>query len=149
MLLDLEDPSKIVARAKWNRYEAENQDSKYWDNKGGQEYVDENGQLVKPGDYIDYEGNKVDFIGRVPEYDPETNRFVIVRQTWISTCLICGSFDIILGLPYAHIVILILNALIALGLVIFGCLVLKDFWCQRKKPEGVCTDMDWKRLLRV
>ncbi|RMF06984.1 sugar phosphate isomerase/epimerase [Candidatus Woesearchaeota archaeon] len=55
-------------------------------------YRDKNGNIVRPGDYIDYDGNLVEDPfnirfqtfqtdklsgGRVPEYDPETGRFKV------------------------------------------------------------------------
>jgi sugar phosphate isomerase/epimerase len=59
-----------VARAVWNT----------WD--GNSAYTDTKGQLVAPGNYVDYNGNKLSFDDRVPKYDPETNRFVIHRERW-------------------------------------------------------------------
>jgi sugar phosphate isomerase/epimerase len=69
-----------VARAVWNRYQESNKN--YWDRQRGQSYVDENGNTVNSGDYIDYEGNKVDIKDRVPEYNDSTGRFKVKYNTW-------------------------------------------------------------------
>ena len=62
--------SEVVPRALWNRY------------KGSESYTDLKGNTVNPGDYIDYENNKVSFEERVPEYDPENSTFLVRRETW-------------------------------------------------------------------
>ncbi len=69
-----------VARAVWNRFQESN--DAFWDKQGGQSYIDENGNTVNPGDYIDYEGNKSDIKDRVPEYDTNTGRFKVKYNTW-------------------------------------------------------------------
>lgn len=63
--------NQIVSRAVWNTYEGEGA------------YVDSQGHTVQPGNYIDYDGNKISELGkRVPKYDAENNTFIIHRQTW-------------------------------------------------------------------
>ncbi|MDP7323161.1 MAG: hypothetical protein QF632_00195, partial [Candidatus Woesearchaeota archaeon] len=71
--------NQVIARAKWNQYEEGNVQ---FSNKEGGTYMDDRGHEVKPGDYIDYEGNWVNFKDRVPEYDKENNTFKVIRQTW-------------------------------------------------------------------
>lgn len=63
--------NQLVPRAVWNTYE------------GKDEYADSKGQNVKPGDYVDYDGNKIEELkDRVPKYDKEKNTFIIQRQSW-------------------------------------------------------------------
>jgi hypothetical protein len=71
--------NQIVPRAVWNRYEKGNS---VWEEKKGQDYNDEEGNVVEEGDYIDYEGLKMDRINRVPVYDPEKKTFKIHQQRW-------------------------------------------------------------------
>ena len=60
-----------VFRPVWNRY------------KGKETYIDENGKAINPGDYIDYEGNKVEnFEDRVPEYDFDKGIFKTEKKIW-------------------------------------------------------------------
>tara|TARA_Y100000310_G_C20702985_1_gene831813 strand:+ start:748 stop:2853 length:2106 start_codon:yes stop_codon:yes gene_type:complete len=72
--------NQIVARAKWNRYNEEN--DKLYGEKQGESYTDEAGQVVNKGDYVDYEGKKVNFRDRVPVYDEEKNTFIVEQQSW-------------------------------------------------------------------
>ncbi|MBN2112266.1 sugar phosphate isomerase/epimerase [Candidatus Woesearchaeota archaeon] len=63
--------NQVVYRPNWNRHE------------GKESYVDDNGKTVKPGDYIDYEGRKVEqFEERVPKYDSDKGIFETKRMTW-------------------------------------------------------------------
>lgn len=63
--------NQVVARAVWNTYD------------GNKTYTDTKGQNVSPGDYVDYDGNKIiKFDERVPKYDPEKNTFLVQRQGW-------------------------------------------------------------------
>jgi sugar phosphate isomerase/epimerase len=71
--------NQIVARAVFNRYESGND---IFSEKQGEEYADENGNTVRPGDYVDYWGNYVKREERVPKYDKEKNTFVVTRQGW-------------------------------------------------------------------
>tara|TARA_Y100000310_G_scaffold325725_1_gene389627 strand:- start:5406 stop:7520 length:2115 start_codon:yes stop_codon:yes gene_type:complete len=71
--------NQIIARAKWNQYEEGNEQ---FQKQSGTTYSDDKGHEVRPGDYIDYEGNWVDFKDRVPEYDKENNTFVVRQQKW-------------------------------------------------------------------
>jgi len=68
-----------VAQAVWNKYEP---GSEEWQKHDGKPYVDERGNIVEPGDYIDYEGNKVNRNERVPKFDKEKGTFVVVRKGW-------------------------------------------------------------------
>ncbi len=73
--------NQLVARARWNKYEEDNKD--VWDEHGGKSFVDANGRTVKPGDYVDYWGNKIEERkNRVPMYDKENNTFIIQTQDW-------------------------------------------------------------------
>jgi sugar phosphate isomerase/epimerase len=74
-----------VARAIWNRYEEENKS--FWSARGGKSYVDDNGNTVNQGDYIDYEGNKIvnpydPLKGRVPRFDTDSGRFAVKLYEW-------------------------------------------------------------------
>ncbi|MBW2978242.1 sugar phosphate isomerase/epimerase [Candidatus Woesearchaeota archaeon] len=69
-----------VARPIWNKYEERNKE--YWDEKSGKSYTDANGNKVNSGDYIDYEGNKIDIKNRVPVYDTTTGRFKVELYEW-------------------------------------------------------------------
>jgi len=71
--------NQIVARAVWNRFDSGNE---IYKEKNGKEYVDSNGHVVGPGDYIDYWGNYVDRDKRVPKYNKESNTFEITQQGW-------------------------------------------------------------------
>ncbi|MBI2112678.1 hypothetical protein HYT52_04040 [Candidatus Woesearchaeota archaeon] len=71
--------NRRVARQVWNKYD-ENQ--KVWKEKSGGTYTDKKGQEVHPGDYIDYEGNKLDMEFRVPRYDKEAGRFMVEHLDW-------------------------------------------------------------------
>jgi len=60
-----------VYRPVWNRH------------KGNDTYIDEAGKTVRPGDYINYEGNIVEsFEERVPEYDADKGIFMTEKRTW-------------------------------------------------------------------
>jgi hypothetical protein len=71
--------NQIVPRAVWNRFEKGN---KFWEAQDGSSYTDELGNEVQEGDYVDYEGRKVDRNGRVPRYNKEKNTFDIQQQRW-------------------------------------------------------------------
>ncbi|MBU1111818.1 MAG: hypothetical protein KJ896_03490, partial [Nanoarchaeota archaeon] len=71
---------KTVAKPVWNRYEEKN--SEMWNQHGGSNYVDENGNRVMPGDYVDYYGNKIDRANRVPVYDKEEGMFKVRQVGW-------------------------------------------------------------------
>ena len=60
--------SRKVARPVWKKYE---KGDEYWDEKESGRYTDENDKEIKPGDYIDYYGNKVEMAERVPVFDKE------------------------------------------------------------------------------
>lgn len=72
--------NRKVARQIWNRYEEKN--AEYWEKKGGETYSDVNGNLVKPGDYIDYEGNRLDMELRVPRFNREKGEFEAEQLNW-------------------------------------------------------------------
>ena len=77
--------NQTVARPVWNKFEPDNK--VFWDSHGGNSYVDSNNNVVNPGDYIDYEGNKIvdpfdPHNGRVPCYDASTNRFKVYSSKW-------------------------------------------------------------------
>ena len=71
--------NKKVAKPVWKRY---NEGDEYWQENNGLEYTDSNNQTVKPGDYIDPFGNKVDPAHRVPLYDKEKGQFVVQQMGW-------------------------------------------------------------------
>jgi len=72
--------NQIVPRAIWNRYETENKD--FWDEHNGESYTDEKGNTINSGDYIDYEGNKIKRIDRVPRYNKKEGTFDIEEVDW-------------------------------------------------------------------
>lgn len=72
--------NRRVARPIWNKYEPEN--GEYWEKQKGRTYVDQNGQAVNPGDYIDYFGNKISPDWRVPRYNKETRNFDTWQMEW-------------------------------------------------------------------
>ena len=63
----------------WKKF---NKNDSFWEEKGGRSYTDSNGKTVKEGDYIDYWGNKVDRIHRVPIWDEEKKQFKTQQLTW-------------------------------------------------------------------
>ena len=71
--------NQIVPRAVWNRYESGNE---FYQENSGSEYHDEEGVLVKEGDYIDYEGRRLERPDRIPKYDKEKNTVVIREERW-------------------------------------------------------------------
>jgi len=71
--------NQLVPRPVWNRYE---KGTEQWEKYKGESYLDENGQNVKPGAYIDYEGRLVNTEERMPKYDKEKNTFLIHQDTW-------------------------------------------------------------------
>jgi len=71
--------NRKVSRPVWKRY---NEKDEVWKEKGGNEYYDENNQIVKKGDYIDYFGNKVNPADRVPIFDKEAGHFVVKQYGW-------------------------------------------------------------------
>lgn len=73
--------NQLVPRAVWERYEKGNP---FWEKYNGKPYFnEETGQWVKPGDYIDYEGNKIDDpADRVPKFDRDKNEFVVKNYVW-------------------------------------------------------------------
>ncbi len=71
--------NQLVPRAVWNRYEEGNE---FWEKHNGQPHPDDKGNIVKPGDYIDYEGRVVVRAKRVPVYDEENNTFLVHREKW-------------------------------------------------------------------
>jgi len=62
--------NQVVPKPEWNRFE------------GIDNYVAPCGNVVKQGDYIDYEGKKVRRKDRVPKYDRKSGRFVMKDATW-------------------------------------------------------------------
>lgn len=72
--------NRYVARPKWNVYDHQNED--IWKEMKGKEYEDAKGNVVRPGDYIDYFGNKLKMAERVPRFDKENQRFVIEQLHW-------------------------------------------------------------------
>ncbi|MBS3128141.1 hypothetical protein J4410_03275 [Candidatus Woesearchaeota archaeon] len=64
----------------WSRYNEKNK--KVWEKYEGRPYHDEKGNLVKPHEYIDYEGNKVERKERVALYDFDRHTLVIQKRTW-------------------------------------------------------------------
>jgi len=71
--------NRKVSRPVWNRYD-ENNDS--WQEHDGKEYLDSAGHKVKPGDYLDYFGNRLDPEKRVPRYDQEKGTFMVDQLDW-------------------------------------------------------------------
>jgi len=71
--------NQIVPRPVWNKYEKGND---FWEENNGEQYTDPNGNIIKPGDFIDYEGNLVDIDHRMPKYDKEKNTFVVHQERW-------------------------------------------------------------------
>lgn len=71
--------NRKVARPIWKRYE---KGDEYWDEYGGNEYKDAAGNEVKPGDYIDYEGNKLDPAMRAPKFDKDKGVFLVKQMEW-------------------------------------------------------------------
>ncbi|HLC90923.1 MAG TPA: TIM barrel protein [Candidatus Nanoarchaeia archaeon] len=71
--------NRKVARQVWNRYD---HDSEQWSEHGGNSYTDSKGNMVQPGDYVDYYGNKLDMELRVPKYDKEQGRFMAEHLDW-------------------------------------------------------------------
>src|SRR3989344_3056493 len=73
--------SRKVARPVWNRYEPENED--VWGRHKGKEYPDARGNVVKPGDFIDYEDHKVlELNNKVPRFNSKTGKFDIQQMGW-------------------------------------------------------------------
>ncbi len=72
---------KTVTKAKYMRYNNE-RGGDIWEEHKGKEYVDEKGQVVKEGSYIDYLGNKVEKTNAVPIYDKDTGRFETEQVGW-------------------------------------------------------------------
>ena len=62
--------NRPVARPVWNRYEEGNE---YFKEHQGEAFRDNNGELVRPGDYISYLGEKTDPKDRLPTV-PSTRR---------------------------------------------------------------------------
>lgn len=62
--------NQIIPKAEWNKHD------------GVDNYIDAHGNRVKQGDYIDYEGNKVDRKNRIPKYDKKTGIFVMKDAKW-------------------------------------------------------------------
>src|SRR3989344_6996171 len=71
--------NRKVSRPVWKRYQ---ESDDYWGEHEGKEYLDDNKQRVKPGDYIDYFGNKVEMAYRVPEFDAQADSFKIKQMDW-------------------------------------------------------------------
>lgn len=71
--------NRAVSRPVWKRYK---EDDSYWKEKGGKNYYDEKGNLVKKGSYIDYDGNLVDPRERVPVFDSEKGHFKTKQYNW-------------------------------------------------------------------
>ncbi len=71
--------NRKVSRPVWNRYSEENE---LWKEKGGKSYLDSKGKEVKPNDYVDYFGNKINPELRVPLYDAEKKEFVVKQMGW-------------------------------------------------------------------
>ncbi|MFH1317371.1 MAG: hypothetical protein ABII01_07660, partial [Candidatus Woesearchaeota archaeon] len=67
----------------WNRYNDENDGmSHLWKQNDGKPYKDEHGNIVRPGDYIDFYGNKLERKTRIPEFDPDEKLFKVEKKTW-------------------------------------------------------------------
>lgn len=71
--------NRNVARPIWNRYDESNDT---WKEHGGKTYTDAQGRTVKPGDYVDYFGNRLDPENRVPQYDSNAGTFRVHQLTW-------------------------------------------------------------------
>lgn len=71
--------NRAVSRPVWKRY---NDHDEYWKEKGGKDYYDEKGNLVKKDSYIDYEGNLVEPAKRVPVFDKEAGHFKVKQYNW-------------------------------------------------------------------
>ncbi len=71
--------NRNVSKPVWKVY---NQEDDFWEKQGGKEYTDSNGKIVKPGDYIDYWGNKLSRDVRVPRYDAENRHFMTRQMGW-------------------------------------------------------------------
>ena len=71
--------NKKISRPVWNRYEEGGEE---WNEHGGKEYVDIDGKTVKPGDYIDPFGNRLNPEDRVPKFDKEKGNFMTTQLGW-------------------------------------------------------------------
>ncbi len=71
--------NRPVARPIWNRYEEGNE---YWDEHGGNTYRDKNGEVVRPGDYLNYMGERIDPKDRLPKFNKEKEAFETQLMTW-------------------------------------------------------------------
>jgi len=56
--------------------------SPVWNKHEGKSYVDNNGNTVKHGDYINYESCKISRTDRVPKYNKSTGTFIMKDKTW-------------------------------------------------------------------
>jgi len=72
--------NQVVPRAVWNKYEPDNKE--LWEKYGGKEYVDERGNVVRPGDYVHYEEYKLERAERVPRYNKDKNTFDVQEVKW-------------------------------------------------------------------
>lgn len=68
-----------VARPVWLQYDEKSEE---WKKRNGKEYRDVNGNVIHNGEYIDYEGNKVDMAKRVPLFDPDKGEFITELYDW-------------------------------------------------------------------
>ncbi|MBI2662238.1 hypothetical protein HYX11_02155 [Candidatus Woesearchaeota archaeon] len=71
--------NREVARPVWKRY---NQEDELWKEKKGEDYKDVNGEIVRPGDYLDQFGNKIEPKYRVPRYNKDKGEFEIKPLKW-------------------------------------------------------------------
>ncbi len=79
------EKDRLVAFPNWNRYIPTNE--AYWKRENGKSYTDENGRMVKAGDYLDYRGNLIEdpfdtHQGRVPKYNKDTGRFDVKYMSY-------------------------------------------------------------------
>lgn len=75
--------NRDIAKPVWKRYEPGDE---IWEEHSGKDYqyVDEQGetQTVTKGNYIDYQGKKLDAAQRIPQFDKEKGEFKITQMGW-------------------------------------------------------------------
>lgn len=67
--------NQVINYPVWRRYEPEPGEPDH--------YTDMNGNIVKKGDYIGWDKEKLSREERIPEYDGEKNTFIVERKDWI------------------------------------------------------------------
>lgn len=76
--------NRDVPRPVWLQYNEE-KNPDLWKEKAGGIYVDNHGNRVKPGDFVDYEGNLItNAEERVPTFDKKESHFKVEYKDWQS-----------------------------------------------------------------